>query len=98
MASTSEEFLFRLFAIPFLERVTKSRVLAVILPAFSWSFLHSAYPQEPGYIRGIEVGIIGIVAGKVVLGWGILAALLLHYTVDAAPAGLVPVRSDRPFL
>jgi len=45
-------FLFRLFAIPFVERVTKSRVLAVILPAFSWSFLHSAYPQEPGYIRG----------------------------------------------
>src|SRR6266478_4372122 len=38
MASTSEEFLFRLFAIPFLENVTRSRVLAVILPAFSWSF------------------------------------------------------------
>src|SRR5205823_5095067 len=30
MASTSEEFLFRLFAIPFVERMTKSRILAVI--------------------------------------------------------------------
>ncbi len=70
MAATSEEFLFRLFAIPFLEKMTGSRILAVILPAFFWSFLHSAYPQEPGYIRGIEVGLIGILAGIVMLRWG----------------------------
>jgi hypothetical protein len=94
MASTSEEFLFRLFAIPFVERVTKSRALAVILPAFSWSFLHSAYPQEPGYIRGIEVGIIGIVAGIVMLRWGILATLIWHYTVDASLVGLLLIRSN----
>src|SRR3989441_6729620 len=94
MASTSEEFLFRLFAIPFVERVTKSRVLAVVLPAFSWSFLHSAYPQEPGYIRGIEVGIIGIVAGIVMLRWGIVATLIWHYTVDASLVGLLLIRSN----
>jgi len=94
MASTSEEFLFRLFAIPFLENVTRSRVLAVILPAFSWSFLHSAYPQEPGYIRGIEVGIIGIVAGIVMLRWGIVATLIWHYTVDASLVGLLLIRSN----
>src|SRR5207253_1503600 len=94
MASTSEEFLFRLFAIPFVERVTKSRVLAVILPAFSWSFLHSAYPQEPGYIRGIEVGIIGVVAGMVMLRWGILATLIWHYTVDASLVGMLLIRSN----
>src|SRR6266852_3937851 len=94
MASTSEEFLFRLFAIPFLESVTRSRVLAVILPAFSWSFLHSAYPQEPGYIRGIEVGIIGIVAGIVMLRWGIVATLIWHYTVDASLVGMLLIRSN----
>jgi membrane protease YdiL (CAAX protease family) len=94
LASTSEEFLFRLFAIPFVERLTKSRVLAIILPAFSWSFLHSAYPQEPAYTRGIEVGIIGIVAGLVMLRWGILATLIWHYTVDASLVGLLLVRSN----
>jgi membrane protease YdiL (CAAX protease family) len=94
MAATSEEFLFRLFAIPFLKRITGSRVLAVILPAFFWSFLHSAYPQEPGYIRGIEVGIIGIVVGIVMLRWGILATLIWHYTVDASLVGLLLIRSD----
>jgi membrane protease YdiL (CAAX protease family) len=94
LASTSEEFLFRLFAIPFVGHLTKSRVLAIILPAFSWSFLHSAYPQEPGYTRGIEVGIIGIVAGIVMLNWGILATLIWHYTVDASLVGLLLVRSN----
>ncbi len=94
MAATSEEFLFRLFAIPFLKKITGSRVLSVILPAFFWSFMHSAYPQEPGYIRGIEVGIIGIVAGIVMLRWGILATLIWHYTVDASLVGLLLIRSD----
>ena len=94
LAATSEEFLFRLFAIPFVERLTKSRVLAVILPAFCWSFLHSAYPQEPAYTRGIEVGIIGMVAGIVMLRWGILATLIWHYTVDASLVGLLLIRSN----
>jgi membrane protease YdiL (CAAX protease family) len=94
LAATSEEFLFRLFAIPFLHKLTGSRVLAVILPAFFWSFLHSAYPQEPGYIRGIEVGLIGIVAGLVMLRWGIVATLIWHYTVDASLVGMLLIRSD----
>ena len=93
LAATSEEFLFRLFAIPFLQKVTKSNVLAVILPAFSWGFLHTAYPNEPPYIRGLEVGLIGIVAGLVMLRWGILATLVWHYTVDAALVGLLLIRS-----
>ena len=97
LASTSEEFLFRLFAIPFLHKLTGSRVLAVILPAFFWSFLHSAYPQEPGYIRGIEVGIIGVVAGIVMLRWGIVATLIWHYTVDASLVGLLLIRSDNVY-
>ena len=94
MAATSEEFLFRMFAIPFLKKMTGSRILAVILPAFFWSFLHSAYPQEPGYIRGIEVGLIGIVAGLVMLRWGIVATLIWHYTVDASLVGMLLIRSD----
>jgi membrane protease YdiL (CAAX protease family) len=93
-AATSEEFLFRLFAIPFLRKLTGLRVLAVILPAFFWGFLHSNYPQEPGYIRGLEVGLIGIVAGLVMLRWGIVATLIWHYTVDASLVGMLLIRSD----
>jgi membrane protease YdiL (CAAX protease family) len=93
-AATSEEFLFRLFAIPFLMRVTKSKWIAIVLPAFIWGFLHSAYPVQPGYARGLEVGIIGVVAGWVMMRWGILATLVWHYTVDAALIGLFLMRSE----
>jgi membrane protease YdiL (CAAX protease family) len=94
LASTNEEFTFRLFAIPFFERLTRSRWIAVILPAFLWSFLHSNYPQEPAYTRGIEIGIFGVVAGIVMLRWGILATLIWHYTVDASLVGLLLIRSN----
>jgi membrane protease YdiL (CAAX protease family) len=94
LAATNEEFTFRLFAIPFFAKFTKSRWLAVILPAFLWSFLHSNYPQEPAYTRGIEIGLIGIVAGIVMLRWGILATLIWHYTVDASLVGLFLIRSN----
>jgi membrane protease YdiL (CAAX protease family) len=94
LASLNEEFTFRLFAIPFFLRFTRSRWIAVIVPAFLWSFLHSNYPQEPAYIRGIEIGIIGIVAGLVMLRWGIIATLIWHYTVDALLVGLLLIRSN----
>ena len=97
-AATSEEFLFRLFAIPFLLRTTKSRFLAVVLPAFFWGFLHSNYPQEPAYIRGLEVGLIGIVAGLVMLRWGIWATLTWHYTVDAFLISTSLLRSHGAYL
>lgn len=93
-AATSEEFVFRLFAVPFLLRVTGSKLVAVVLPALIWGFLHSAYPQEPGYIRGVEVGTIGIVAGLVMLRWGILATVIWHYTLDALLIGLFLLRSE----
>jgi hypothetical protein len=94
LASMNEEFTFRLFAIPYFMRVTRSRWVAVIVPAFLWSFLHSNYPQEPAYVRGIEIGIIGIVAGMVMLRWGIAATLIWHYTVDASLVGLLLIRSN----
>ena len=97
-AATSEEFLFRLFAIPYLLRITKSRFLAVVLPAFFWGFLHSNYPQEPAYIRGLEVGLIGIVAGLVMLRWGIWATLIWHYTVDAFLISTSLLRSHGAYL
>jgi membrane protease YdiL (CAAX protease family) len=97
-AATSEEFLFRLFAIPYLLRLTRSKFLAVVLPAFFWGFLHSNYPQEPAYIRGIEVGLIGIVAGLVMLRWGIWATLTWHYTVDAFLISTSLLRSHGAYL
>ncbi len=87
LASISEEFWFRLLAIPLLKRLTGSMIVAVILPAFVWGFLHANYPQQPAYIRGVEVGLIGVGAGILMIRCGILATLVWHYTVDAVLIG-----------
>src|SRR5258708_15647214 len=56
LAATSEEFLFRLFAIPYLQNLTKSRVLAVGLAAFFSGFLQTPYLDEPPGISRVGVG------------------------------------------
>jgi hypothetical protein len=94
LASTSEEFWFRLLAIPLLKRYLRSTWLAVLIPAFLWGFLHANYPQQPGYIRGLEVGLIGVAAGFLMLRFGILATLVWHYTVDAVLIGMFLFQAD----
>jgi len=83
MAAASEEFWFRLFAIPMLRQLFRWTPLALVVPALIWGFLHASYPQEPAYIRGVEVGLIGIAAGVLMLRFGIITTLVWHYTVDA---------------
>lgn len=94
LAATSEEFWFRLFAVPLLKRWLRLTWVAVLIPAFVWGFLHANYPQQPGYIRGIEVGVIGVAAGFLMLRYGVASTLIWHYTVDAVLIGSYLLRSD----
>lgn len=96
-AALLEEFWFRLFGISLFKRLTKSTWLAVIIPAIIWGFLHSSYPQQPGFVRGIEVGLIGIVAGVVMLRFGLWATLTWHFVIDAILIGLFLFRSDNAY-
>jgi membrane protease YdiL (CAAX protease family) len=79
----SEEFLSRAFSIPFLQRFVRSRWFAIILAGFIWGFGHSMYPNQPFWIRGVEVGVAGIVAGLLMDRFGLLPLLIWHYTIDA---------------
>ncbi|HTX36252.1 MAG TPA: CPBP family intramembrane glutamic endopeptidase, partial [Bryobacteraceae bacterium] len=89
----SEEFLFRMFAIPFLRKLLRATVPAVILAGFIWGFGHAGYPQQPFYIRGVEVGIGGVALGLIMLRWGILPTLVWHYSVDAMYSAMLLLRS-----
>ena len=91
--AVSEEGLFRMFAIPFLHKLTRYLPIAVVLAAFIWGFGHAGYPQQPFYIRGLEVGIGGVALGLVMLRWGILPTLVWHYSVDAGYTAMLLVRS-----
>jgi membrane protease YdiL (CAAX protease family) len=89
-----EEFAFRMFAIPFLRKVTRSIAVAVVVAGFLWGFGHSSYPQQPFYIRGVEVGIGGVALGIIMLRFGILPTLVWHYSVDAMYSAMLLMRSE----
>ena len=91
--AVSEEFMFRMFGIPFLRKLARSTVVAVVVAGLIWGFGHTNYPNEPFYIRGVEVGIGGIALGFVMLRWGILPTLVWHYSIDAMYTAMLLMRS-----
>jgi len=96
--AVSEEWMFRAFSIPYLERLFRLRWLAVLLASFIWGFGHAAYPNQPFYIRGIEVGIVGLVMSWAMLRFGILAPLIAHYCIDAFFTAFLLLRSGNTYL
>ncbi|MGH9377628.1 MAG: CPBP family intramembrane glutamic endopeptidase, partial [Terriglobia bacterium] len=96
--AVTEELQFRAFAIPFFKKVTKSWPLALVLAAFNWGFLHSAYPNQPFFIRGLEVGLGGILIGVIMLRFGIIATMMWHYSVDALYEAFILLRSSNHYL
>jgi membrane protease YdiL (CAAX protease family) len=93
LPAVSEEFMFRMFAIPFLKKWLRWLPAAIVVAGFVWGFGHAGYPNQPFYIRGLEVGIGGVALGLIMLRWGILPTLIWHYSVDAMYSALLLLRS-----
>lgn len=95
--AVSEEFMSRVFSIPFLERFARSRVVAVVVAAAIWGFAHANYPAQPFYIRGVEVALAGIMVGLIFYRFGVIPCLVWHYVVDAGYTSILLVRSGNPY-
>jgi hypothetical protein len=97
-AALTEELMFRLSATALVYRFTKRFWPAVIIPAIIWGFGHTTYPQQPIWIRGVELSIAGIVYGFVFLKYGLLTTLVSHFVYDVF-VGVTPhLQSGRPGL
>lgn len=87
-AALSEEAIFRLFAIRFLETMLRSRAAAVLLSSMIWAVAHLGYPVYPPYTRFVEVTLLGLVLGWVFLRYGFITAVFAHAVVDCVLMGL----------
>lgn len=105
-AALAEEFSFRLFAVPALLILFRRLSLptgfatagAVLLPAALWASLHSTYPQQPFYIRAVELTVVGAVDGLVFLRYGIWTTVFAHYIYNATVVGALFLLSGNLYL
>ncbi len=93
-ASFQEEMLFRVIGIALVMKVVRVRWLALLIPAIVWAFMHSNYPQQPGYVRGVELVLIGVVNGILMQRYGLAAPLTAHYCYNAWQSALVVGQTD----
>jgi hypothetical protein len=97
LPAVSEEGISRMFSISFLDKLGAWRWVAVVVPAYIWGFGHSTYPNQPFFIRGLEVGTAGVLIGFLMLRFGVVPLLVWHFTVDAFYTALVLLRSGNTY-
>ncbi len=83
LPALSEELLFRVFGISFFKKLFKKTWPGVIITTVIWASLHAAYPQEPFFIRIVELIPVGLFFSYLFLRFGLLASMTAHFTLNS---------------
>ncbi len=92
-AGLSEEFAYRIIGLAAFKKIVRNFWVANFLQAAAWAFMHSNYPQEPPYARGVELTVVGFVYGAVLQRFGIMACFFSHNLLDTY-MGIAPLLSS----
>lgn len=95
-AASMEEIIYRVVGICLVQRLVKNFWLANLIQAVIWAFMHSTYPQQPCYARGIELTFSGMVYGWIFKRYGLLPCFISHYLYDAY-CGVRPLLTANTF-
>ncbi|HEY9714501.1 MAG TPA: lysostaphin resistance A-like protein, partial [Chroococcales cyanobacterium] len=93
LASLTEELTYRIIGLAAFRKLVKNFWVANLLQAAAWGFMHSNYPQEPPYARGLELTIAGFFYGAVLRYFGLLPCIFSHNLLDTF-LGLQPLLSS----
>jgi len=91
-----EEIAFRAIFLAAIWRLTRSKWLAIGLTALIWGFLHSSYPQFPGYARGVELTVVGLLLGWAATRFGILTTVLAHCLFNTWIGAVIAWKTGSP--
>lgn len=58
-------------------------ILGIILQAFIFSAAHAGYAQQPFYARMVELSITSVIMAFIYLRFGLLPAIIWHFSFDA---------------
>ncbi len=83
-----EELVDRVIIFVVLWRLLGNRWVAILLGSAIWAFLHSSYPQMPGYIRGLELLPSGILYCWLLQRYGIIAPVVAHLLYNSLLKGM----------
>jgi hypothetical protein len=81
-ASFMEEALYRVVGMSLMMKISGNFWVANLFQAAAWGFMHSTYPQQPFYARGVELTLGGLLDGWILRRYGVIACVSSHYLFD----------------
>lgn len=72
--------------------------VALVLQALVFGAAHASYPQQPAYARIVEIAPAFVVFGLIYLRFGLLPAVIAHFSIDMVYMSMPLFFTDIPYI